>query len=187
MKYYLPALFLLWSLPLYAVQKTDRSCEAQKPVIAGYETIHGIVDSQMEIDPSAPGRLRPRQGSRLIEIERLWGLGSKTIRLEKLVDKSYVYSIHWSLFLKSDRIEGVKIWSAQVSGQDLRDFDFPLLLEREGVDEWKHLDFNLERPQAVNSDFRFDFYARTIFKNPWSPINVATGTRVDACVYFLVR
>lgn len=168
-----------------AVAKTD--CQTLKPEVAGYHTVHGVVRSQMEIDPSAPGRLRPQEGSRSIEIERLWGLGQKAIHLETPMEGAYVHSIRWTFFLKSDRIQGVKIWTVDVGGEDLRPEGRPWMIERGAQDRWTYLDFNLLRPRRASSEFTFNFYARTIFKNPVSPRNIATGTRVDACVFFLVR
>lgn len=163
----------------FSLAKT--TCLESKPLIEGYQTIHGVVDHQFEIQPGAPGRLRPREGSRVIEIERLWGLGNKKILLEEVV-AGEIHSIRVALYLKSDKIKGVKIWS-----MDYLNPKEPFLMERGDKNEWKFLDFNLVAPVKASNEFSFNFYARTIFKNPMSPVNLATGTRVDACVYFLLK
>ena len=155
-------------------------CLALRPVQPGFRVVHGVVDRQVEIVPGAPGRLRGRHGSRIVEIERLWGLGHKRIILEE-PSTGFVSAVRVAFFLKGEAVRGVKIWS-----MDYLNPDSPVWLRREDRNEWKVLDFELAAPVPADSDFEFNFYARTVFKNPISPINLATGTRVDACVYFLL-
>lgn len=166
---------------LVSVEGWASDCLALRPNALGFRVVHGVVDRQIEIVPGAPGRLRGRQGSRIVEIERLWGLGHKRILLEE-TSSDFVSAVRVAFFLKGEAVRGVKIWS-----MDYLNPVSPFWLIRDDGNEWKILDFDLPSPVVADSDFTFNFYARTIFLNPVSPVNLATGTRVDACVYFLLR
>lgn len=173
--------FLTLIVLLISVEGWASDCLALRPSGTGFRVVHGVVDRQVEIVPGAPGRLRGRLGSRIVEIERLWGLGNKRILLEG-TSSDFVSAVRVAFFLKGEAVRGVKIWS-----MDYLNPVSPFWLTRDDRNEWKVLDFDLPSPVVADSDFSFNFYARTIFWNPVSPVNLATGTRVDACVYFLLR
>lgn len=185
---YLIAVLLLIS-PILA-QARD-VCGERVPQISGFDTIHGVVPSQFEIDPD---RHRARLGkrSRLIEIERLWGLGGKTV-LPEMEFSGRIQAVQIDLYLKLDTLAGVRFWSLGMAegSRELenlmpRDSE-EIFVHRGDRNEWRSLFFQLGQPIPWSKGLALKLNARTIFHQPWNPKNIIAGTRVDACVYFFSK
>ena len=166
-------------------------CGERKPSLPGFTTVHGIVLSQFEIGKDDhEARLGKR--SRLIEIERLWGLGSKHI-LPEAEYSGRIQAVQIDLFLKLDTLAGVRFWSLGMfdQGRELENLmpkgQDELFIKRGDKDEWRTLLYQLNQPVPFSDKISLDFNARTIFHQPWNPRNIVAGTRVDACVYFLTK
>jgi hypothetical protein len=165
-------------------------CGQRKPEVPGFKVVHGIIKSQFQIDPDGGGP-RIGRGSRLIEIERLWGLGGKSIFMESLVP-GRLHAVQMDLYLKSETIRGVFFWKLALMEGSLEvqnlmpEQSSETSVERGDRDEWKTLNLPLSKEVNVGQNTHLDFNARTIFKKPLDPKNILQGTRVDACVYFLI-
>lgn len=190
--------FTMLTLPIFVGAAAAQICDAQIPLAPGLRVEHGVVDSQIGIDfkKKGPARFERRDRARLIEIERIWGNGGKTIFPEG-TPRGKLVGAHFAFYLKSSEVSGVGLWSMSFDGKDLFavgewlldsvpiGIASPLEISRGKEPRWRTLTVLLPEGLALPARPSLRFYARTLFHRPWLPKNLATGSRVDACAYFL--
>lgn len=182
-------LMILGWVTFSAAAKPGDVCARMRPQSEQYVE-YGQVDGQMIIDPSHSfwGRMNYSEGSRLIEIERLWGWGAKTVRPEQ-ESLDNIVGVHIVFDLRSPSVYGVGFWQLGWVDQEGVFTDLidgrPFEILRPADGGWSELTKVFDEPVSAEKFKSLQFYARTLFHQPASLKNILTGTRVDACVYFL--
>ena len=193
-------LISVWILPSWA--RSRNACEPPLD-LKGYQAFdYGQVSGQWLIDPTRAvwGRLNYTEKSRLIEIERLWGLGSKTVWPEVGHLEQYQGAL-LTLSLRSPTVFAVDIWQFGwldtdgafhdivdarffVDGIEVQSPDGGLQIPRVESGAQRTLKIVFARAIPASRFSALHFNGRTVFQNPLALKNILTGTRVDACAFF---
>lgn len=192
--------FAMLISPLARAAVSPDVCDARSPHFPGLKVEPGAVDSQIAIDfrRKGPARFKRDDRARVIEIERLWGNGAKTVVPVTSARGRFV-GVHLELYLKSPEVSGVGFWSMEFGGFDLfreaswaldgtvliQPLPAPIEVRRGDRARWASLTVQTPMGIALPAEPSLRFYARTLFHRPWHPKNIAAGSRVDACAYFL--